>query len=108
MRRKNQKIRTRQQRQQMRAHQRSMLLITGVLMLLTVIVSVGGVSLTSKNTDYKKQELALQTQIKEEQNRTREIQEYKDYVGTDEFVEDAARETFGLVHDGEILLKPSK
>ena len=48
------KSRTRQQRQRMRAHRRSMVLISSVIMLLIVLVSVGGVSLRAKNEAYKK------------------------------------------------------
>ena len=50
------KSRTRQQRQRMRAHRRSMVLISSVIMLLIVLVSVGGVSLRAKNEAYKKQQ----------------------------------------------------
>ena len=63
------KSRTRQQRQRMRAHRRSMVLISSVIMLLIVLVSVGGVSLRAKNEAYKKQQAELETQIKEEKDR---------------------------------------
>lgn len=102
------KSRTRQQRQRMRAHRRSMVLISSVIMLLIVLVSVGGVSLWAKNEAYKKQQAELETQIKEEKDRTKEIEKYKEYVGTDAYVEDVAKEKFGLVYEDEIVLKPTK
>ena len=102
------KSRTRQQRQRMRAHRRSMVLISSVIMLLIVLVSVGGVSLRAKNEAYKKQQAELETQIKEEKDRTKEIEKYKEYVGTDAYVEDEAKEKFGLVYEDEIVLKPTK
>ena len=91
------KSRTRQQRQRMRAHRRRI-----------VLVSVGGVSLRAKNEAYKKQQAELETQIKEEKDRTKEIEKYKEYVGTDAYVEDVAKEKFGLVYEDEIVLKPTK
>ena len=50
----------------------------------------------------------LETQIKEEKDRTKEIEKYKEYVGTDAYVEDVAKEKFGLVYEDEIVLKPTK
>ena len=68
-----------------------MVLISSVIMLLIVLVSVGGVSLRAKNEAYKKQQAELETQIKEEKDRTKEIEKYKEYVGTDAYVEDVAK-----------------
>ena len=41
-------------------------------------------------------------------DRTKEIEKYKEYVGTDAYVEDVAKEKFGLVYEDEIVLKPTK
>ena len=101
------KSRTRQQRQRMRAHRRSMVLISSVIMLLIVLVSVGG-SHYGQDEAYKKQQAELETQIKEEKDRTKEIEKYKEYVGTDAYVEDVAKGKFGLVYEDEIVLKPNK
>ena len=38
----------------------------------------------------------------------KEIEEFKDYVKTDEYVEEVAREKFGLVHKGEIIFEPEE
>ena len=51
------------------------------------------------------QETELKKQIKEEKSRASKIDELEDYVGTDEYVEDVAREKLGLVHEGEIIFK---
>jgi cell division protein DivIC len=42
-------------------------------------------------------------QIDSEQQRKDEIEDYKEYVETDEFVEDTAREKLGLVYEDEIV-----
>jgi len=43
------------------------------------------------------------TQVQTEYERLEHI---SDYMNTDEYVEDAAREKFGLVYPGEIVLVP--
>ena len=58
------KSRTRQQRQRMRAHRRSMVLISSVIMLLIVLVSVGGVSLRAKNEAYTKKRRTGQKRLR--------------------------------------------
>ena len=47
----------------------------------------------------------MEQQIEEEKARAEEIEELREYVGTDQYVEDIAREKLGLVHENEIILK---
>ena len=48
---------------------------------------------------------ALSQQLEEEQARTEEIKELKEYMQTDEYAEQAAREKLGLVKDNEIIFQ---
>ena len=45
-------------------------------------------------------------QVQDEENRTRELEEYKIYVQTKQYAEEVAKEKLGLVNPDEILLKP--
>ena len=54
---------------------------------------------------YKVQEEELQTQIDAEKERSEEINKLKKYVGTDEYIEEVAREKLGLVKENEILFR---
>ena len=47
----------------------------------------------------------LEKEKEQEEQRTEEIEKYKDYVGTDEYVEDTARDRLGMVKENEILFK---
>ena len=47
----------------------------------------------------------LEEQIEEEQARAKEIAELEKYVGTDEYVEEVAKEKLGLVYEDEIIFK---
>ena len=51
------------------------------------------------------QETELKKQIDEEKARSQEIDDMEAYVGTDEYVEEIAKEKLGLVNENEIILK---
>lgn len=88
-----------------RQHKMSIIGISCVIVMLAVVLSVGSISLHEKNENYKAQEAKLEAQLLEEQARAEEISELEEYVGTDEYVEDVAKEKLGLIYPNEILFK---
>ena len=99
------KNRNKRQRTRMRRHKASILSICGVILLLTIILSVGSISLLSKNRRYQQQEAELMAQLKEKA-RTEEIEEFEEYAGTDSYIEDVAKDKLGLIYENEILFEP--
>ena len=97
--------RVRQQRKRVQQHKRSMLGISAVIMLLVMVVSVSSISLQARNKEYIAQEKELEASIQEEKDRAEEISELEDYVGTDEYIEQTAKDKLGLVHENEIIFK---
>ena len=93
------------QKKRMQRHMRSVLAVCAVIVLLFVVVSVNSVTLKAKERVYQAQEEELEGQIKEEKARAKEIEDLDEYVGTDEYVEDVAKEKLGLVHENEIIFK---
>lgn len=91
----------------LRRHKGSMMLIVFVLVLLTVVLGVNAGKLRSKNANYKLQEAELKVQIQEQEDRAKEIEEFEEYVKTDEYIKEVAEEKLGLVDPNEILFKPS-
>ncbi len=89
----------------LRKHKRSIVAITAIIMLLSGMVIVHGMALKKSNDAYKVQEAELQTQIDSESERSEEIDKLKKYVGTDEYIEEVAREKLGLVRENEILFR---
>lgn len=89
----------------MQRHKRSVLAVSAVVFLLFVVVSAKSLSLREKEAQYKAQEMELEAQIREEKARAAKIEELGEYVGTDEYVEDTAREKLGLVHENEIVFQ---
>ena len=64
--------------------------------------------LKSEKSKYESRMKELDDKLAEEEARTKEIQDYKDYVETDEYVEEVARDKLGLVYDDEVLLKANE
>lgn len=89
-------------------HKVSVVSISCVIALLAVMLSVGSISLHAKNEDYMAQEAELEKQLQQEAERAEEIEELEDYVGTDEYIEDVAKEKLGLINPNEILFKAEK
>lgn len=86
-------------------HKLSMIVIAAVILVLGATLSVASISLQAKNKEYMAQETELEAQIEAEANRAEEIDELEKYVGTDEYVEDVAKEKLGLVYPNEILFE---
>lgn len=86
-------------------HRVSMIAITAVILVLGVTLSVASISLHAKNNDYKAQEAELEAALEQEKARSEEIDELEEYVGTDEYVEDVAKEKLGLVYPNEIIFE---
>lgn len=97
--------RKRRQRKYARRHKRSMLLISMTMVMLVAVVSVNGLRLYNRNQDYIAQEAELKNQIAGERGRFKELDELKEYVGTDAYIENVAKEKLGLVFQDEILFK---
>lgn len=100
-----QKSRTNRQSSRLRRHKASVLGISAVLLLLVAVVSVSSMSLRAKNQAYIAQQAELEEKIQAEEERAQEIADLEEYVGTDEYVEQTAKDKLGLIYENEILFK---
>ncbi len=91
-----------------RSNRLGMFCITAVVALLLVALSVQSYALAQKNKAYAQEEELLNKELADEQKRSEEIEEFEDYVQTDEYVEKAARDKLGMVYPDEILIRPEK
>lgn len=89
----------------MGSNKSSIVSISAVIVLLVVILFIGGISLQEKNRNYKAKEAELMAELEEARMRAKEIEELQEYVGTDTYVEDVAKEKLGLINPNEILFK---
>lgn len=80
--------------------------------LLTVLFvfgasSVGSFRLRAKNRAYEAREEALEGEIADEKERSKEIEEFEAYTKTKKYVEEVAKDKLGLVYEDEIIFKAS-
>ncbi len=77
-----------------------------------VVLAIAGFFVYKKHTaedDYRKklkEKERLVRLIAQEQDRSKEIDEYKAYVQTRSYLEEVAREVLGLVYKDEIIFEP--
>ena len=82
---------------------------------ISLIVLILMLSLMAQSRDlqeslagYETRAEALSQQIEDEKARTEEIEALKEYMLTDEYTEEAAREKPGLVKENEIIFQEEK
>ena len=83
----------------------AMLSITCVVGVLFIAMMTMSLNLQQQISDCKTEMKEVQSQIDEENERTKEIDETKERMDTDEYVAEVAREKLGLVKDNEIVFK---
>ena len=74
-----------------------------VAFLIVMIFQI--VQLNNKETAYAQQTAELNKQLKEETERTDEINALADYMQSDQYIEDMAKSKLGLAYDNEIIFK---
>lgn len=100
-----QKSRVCRRRERLQRHRRSVIYISAVIFLLVAVISVSSISLQAKNKEYIAKEQELTEQIEEEKMRAEEIDELENYVGTNEYVEDVAKDKLGMAYENEIIFR---
>ena len=86
-------------------------LITGITVVvasLAFAVNVKSTSMKKKDLEYQVKEASLIKQKTQEEERAKELEAYRVYVQTKQYIEQVAKEKLGLVNPDEILLKPSE
>lgn len=74
-----------------------------VAFLIVMVFQI--VQLKNKETAYAQQTAELNKQLKEETERTDDINAIADYMQSDQYIEDMAKSKLGLAYDNEIIFK---
>ena len=82
-----------------------MLAIAVTVLLLLGVMMVKSRELKKTLAVYETRAASLEQEIEEQKDRTEEIDQLKEYMQTDEYIEQVARERFGLVKDNEIVFE---
>lgn len=83
----------------------SMVLALLVVFALGIVLWNGKNSLVEKNNQYEAEIEQLNHEIEKESQRTDELAEKEKYVQTKKYVEEVAKNKFGLVYPDEIIFR---
>ena len=79
-----------------------------VVAILVGALLMQSIKMNHRIVSYRSSNAALESRIQEEKDRAEELKKLPDYVESDEYIEKAAREKFGLVYEDEIIFKPEE
>ena len=83
----------------------SMRLAAAVVIILIAVILVGCYNLHKKRKINEARKAELNTEIRTEEQRAKDIEEYREYTNNREYIEEGAREKLGLVYEGEVIFK---
>lgn len=93
------------QRRAASRHRGSMKIITVILLLVCGSIGICTWQNNQKAEQYALMEENLKQQIEEAQEDQKAIEEQAEYLKSDDYIEDLAREKLGLIYDNEIIFK---
>ena len=76
-----------------------------IVAVLAIFVFCKALSIKERTGTYEAQIAELEEAIEEENLRAEELEDYEQYVKTDEYAEKIARSRLGLIYDGEIIFR---
>lgn len=77
-------------------------IVLAVTALVVAYFLVGGAFNAIRSRQLREQETQLRSEVRDLQDRYRELQALQQYLDSDEYIEAVAREQLGLVRTGEI------
>ncbi len=83
----------------------SMILVSTVVIMILVVICIKNNELKEKMAEYDKREEYLLSEIKVQEERTQDIEEYRKYMKTMQYIEDMAKSRLGLVYEDEIIIE---
>ena len=83
----------------------SMVTIVMCILVVMLAITFNAMSMKQKIDDYNIRIQELQAEIDKENERAKEIEEYRKYTQTKGFVEEMAQNVLGRVYESEILFK---
>lgn len=75
------------------------------VIVLVIVFSVQIIQTHNKTENYKARQEQLQAQIEEQKQRSEDLKKEKEYVGSDEYIENEAKSKLGMAYDNEIIFK---
>ena len=92
-------------RRDKKKNQTGRIYVVVVMLFMVVALSVKIFSLYQKDREYKAREQALEQELLLEQQNQEKLQEYENYVGSEDYIEDEASKQLGLTYDNWIIFR---
>ena len=92
-------------RRDKKKNQTGRIYVVVVMLFMVVALSVKIFSLYQKDREYKAREQALEQELLLEQQNQEKLQEYENYVGSEDYIEDEASKKLGLTYDNWIIFR---
>lgn len=92
-------------RKRRRRNRAGLFLVMTVVLLFCGTLAIHSISLKADCQTLQQQKQELEVKKDELEKQKKSIQEQQAYMQTNEYVEQVAREKFGLVYDNEIIFK---
>lgn len=99
------KMTARERRRRKQSNRRHLILALVLVVMVGGLISFRVMEMEKQNEQYAARQEELQQKIDEENERTQELNEYREYTKTKEFAEKVAKEKFGLLYDDELKFK---
>lgn len=77
-----------------------------VVFVFCICVGIRTLSLRKQSAELASRQEILENQIKDEEQRTKDLEELEKYMKTKKYIEEVAKEKLGLVYPDEILIQP--
>ena len=78
------------------------------VVMFLAIISISKFMLDDRLIQVKAKNEVVKTQLEDERKRTEELEDLKLEIKTKKFIEETAREKFGLTYENEIVFEPEK
>lgn len=89
----------------MRQNKRTVIVLIIFIGLLMIITLAAGRRLQNRLQAGEEKILYLQEQTEREKARTQEIREQQEYMQSDEYIEQIAKDKLGLIRDEDLIFK---
>lgn len=82
-------------------------MIVFVVVVFCLVLFIRTQSLKNEREELAEKRVAVEKQIEEEEQRTKDLEDLEKYMKTKKYMEEVAKEKLGLVYPDEILIEPS-
>ena len=86
-----------------RKNRSAMILIAVVVFVLTIVLFVSGNLMQKEIAENEARQAVLERETQAEQARTKSIESYGEYMQTDEYIREAAKDQLGLVDESDTV-----